>query len=237
MPMANIDSMASVVIVGATRGTGRALAGEYASRGARVIVTGRSEQNARQAAAEIEGDVRGLRLDLSRPHEIAEALNGVGEVERLALVGIQRDINTIAAYDVTRAIDLAITKVVGYLTVVSALRERFTDDAAILLFGGMAKDHPYPGSTTLTAANAAVVGQVRTLCTELAPIRVNAIHPSAIGDSPFWLDNPDALELSRAQTLTGVSGRTGDVVEGCLFLLENPFANGVNLHLDGGRRS
>lgn len=227
----------SVVVVGATRGTGRALAAAYASRGARVVLTGRSEQGAQRAAAEIGGETSGLRLDLSRPHEVAEALRGVGRVDRLALVGMQRDINTIAAYDVSRAIDLAVTKIVGYMTVVSVLRERLASDASILLFGGMAKDHPYPGSTTLSAANAAVVGQVRTLCTELAPVRVNAIHPSAIGDSPFWLENPDALELSRRQTLTAISGLTSDVVQGCLFLLENPFANGVNLHMDGGRRS
>jgi len=229
--------MSSVLIVGATRGAGRALATAYASRGARVVLTGRSEDGAHRVAAEIGGETSGLRLDLSRPHEAAEALREVGTVDRLALVGMQRDVNTIAAYDVTRAIDLVVTKIVGYLTVVSVLRERLAENASILLFGGMAKDHPYPGSTTLTAANAAVVGQVRTLSAELAPIRVNAIHPSAIGDSPFWLENPDALELSRRQTLTGASGRTKDVVEGCFFLLENPFANGVNLHMDGGRRA
>ena len=33
--------------------------------------------------------------------------------------------------------------------------------------------------------NGGVLGMVRTLATELAPIRVNGIHPGVIGDSPY----------------------------------------------------
>ena len=38
----------------------------------------------------------------------------------------------------------------------------------IVLFGGLAKKRPYPGSTTVTTVNGGVVGMVRTLATELA---------------------------------------------------------------------
>jgi NAD(P)-dependent dehydrogenase (short-subunit alcohol dehydrogenase family) len=227
--------MKSVLIIGATQATGFLLAVEYARRGDRVVVTGRSAERAEKAAAGIDGDVTGIALNLSQPEEIAGALKDIGEVDRLAIVGMQRDGNTLAEYDVTRGMDLAITKVVGYTTVVATLRERLTRDASVLLFGGMAKDHPYRGSTTLTAVNAAIVGQVRTLSVEMSPVRVNAIHPGVIGDSPFWQGKDAILENNRRQTLTQKLGTMKDIVDGSVFLLENAFANGINLSLDGGR--
>jgi len=227
--------MKSVLIIGATQATGFLLAVEYARRGDRVVVTGRSAERAEKAAAGIDGDVTGIALNLSQPEEIAGALKDIGEVDRLAIVGMQRDGNTLAEYDVTRGMDLAITKVVGYTTVVATLRERLTRDASVLLFGGMAKDYPYRGSTTLTAVNAAIVGQVRTLSVEMSPVRVNAIHPGVIGDSPFWQGKDAILENNRRQTLTQKLGTMKDIVDGSVFLLENAFANGINLSLDGGR--
>lgn len=115
------------------------------------------------------------------------------------------------------------------------LRSRIDPDGSVLLFGGISKDVPYPGSTTMTAVNAGVVGLVATFAAELAPVRVNAIHPGAVGDSPFWLGKEAILEAAKARTLTGRLPTMQDIVDGCLFLLGNPAANGINLNLDGGR--
>ena len=49
---------------------------------------------------------------------------------------------------------------------------------------------PYPGSTTVSSINGGVEGMTVTLALELAPIRVNALHPGIIGDSPFWAGKP-----------------------------------------------
>ncbi len=43
--------MSTVVVVGATQGTGRALAAEYARRGADVFITGRTQERATTVAA------------------------------------------------------------------------------------------------------------------------------------------------------------------------------------------
>ena len=44
-------------------------------------------------------------------------------------------------------------KLVGYTTTVHALIDRFSEDSSVVLFGGRAKDRPYPGSTTVTTVN------------------------------------------------------------------------------------
>ena len=111
--------------------------------------------------------------------------------------------NTVADYDIARAIRLVTLKLVGYTEVVHALRDRLTDDAAIVLFGGMAKERPYPGSTTVTTVNGGVVGLTRTLVEELKPLRVNAIHPGVVGDSPYWAEKPAAVAKYTSETPTG----------------------------------
>ncbi|RKE10593.1 NAD(P)-dependent dehydrogenase (short-subunit alcohol dehydrogenase family) [Catellatospora citrea] len=228
-----------ILVVGATQGIGHALAGEYARRGNEVIITGRTAERATAEAArldaETEGFVSGLALDLSRPDSVADALSTVGRVDRLAVAGMIRDNNTVASFGVPEAVTLATTKIVGYAAVAAVLKDRLTPDAAVLLFGGMAKDRPYPGSTVLSTVNAAMVGLVRTLSVELAPVRVNSIHPGAVADSPAWVDKQAALEPARKISLTGALPTVQDIVDGCLFLLENAAANGVNLTLDAGQ--
>ena len=57
--------------------------------------------------------------------------------------------------------------------------DRLTDDASVLLFGGMAKERPYPGSTTVTTVNGGVVGLTRTLVEELKPLAGELDPPRA----------------------------------------------------------
>jgi NAD(P)-dependent dehydrogenase (short-subunit alcohol dehydrogenase family) len=224
----------STVVVGGTSGLGLEIVKHYASHGREVVLSGRSAERAKEVAASVGGKVRGVALDLARPHQLAEALADVGEVERLVLAAIDRDHNTVADYQLARAEYLVTLKLIGYTEVVHALVPRLTADSSILLFGGQAARRPYPGSTTVTTVNAGVTGMVNTLVVELAPIRVNAIHPGIVGDSPYWAGKAEALEATRKRTPSGRLVTMGDVVEAATFLLENRGVNGVNLAVDGG---
>jgi NAD(P)-dependent dehydrogenase (short-subunit alcohol dehydrogenase family) len=151
------------------------------------------------------------------------------------LAAVERDQNSVRTYDVGRAIKLLTLKVVGYTAVVHVLAPRFSATASIVVLGGMARDWPYPGSTTITMANGAVTSMVRTLAVELAPVRVNAIHPGAVGDSPAVKAMPSVMiEGIRTRTPTGRLATMGDVAAATLLLLDNPGINGVNLPVDGG---
>ncbi|PRY37997.1 SDR family NAD(P)-dependent oxidoreductase [Umezawaea tangerina] len=226
--------MSNVVVIGGTAGLGRELAAHYAGLGHSVVLSGRDAERAEKVAAEVGGRTRGIALDLTRPHELVDALADLGQVDRLVLVAIERDLNTIGEYDVAKAVGLVTLKLVGYTTVVHALAGRFTPESSVLLYGGMAKDRPYPGSTNTTIVNAGVVGMVKTMLHELKPVRVNAIHPGAVGDSPFWKDKHGALDAARAQTPTGRLVTMAEVVEASVLLLENRALNGVDLVVDGG---
>ena len=225
----------SVVVVGGTRGLGREVAQHYADAGREVVVTGREAAACGQCAAEIGGKTRGLAFDLAEPHAIAESLADVGDVQYLVLVAIDRDANSVREYDIDAAIRLVTLKLVGYTEVIHALQPRFTDDASVLIFGGLARDRPYPGSTTVTTVNGGVTGLVRTLVIELAPTRVNALHPAIVGDSPQWVNMPpERRDALVSRTPIGRLVTMAEVVEASRFLLENAAINGINLPIDGG---
>ena len=224
----------SVVVVGGTRAMGLEIVRHYARAGRDVVLTGQTPENVANAVAEVGGKTRGITFDLAQPETIAGALADVGPVSRLALVAIDRDDNSTADYSIERAIRLVTLKLVGFTTVVSVLRGRLTDDASLVLFGGMAKERPYPGSTTVTTVNAGVVGLARTLVEELKPVRVNSIHPGVVGDSPYWAEKPAAIAHYTSQTPIGRLARMDEVVGAVVFLFENTAVNGVELIVDGG---
>jgi NAD(P)-dependent dehydrogenase (short-subunit alcohol dehydrogenase family) len=226
----------AVVIIGGTSGIGLRLAETFAARGTNVVITGRDLDRCAERAAAIEGpgSVAPIALDLAEPERIGPALAAVGPVARLVLAAIERDYNSVREYDVARAIRLVTLKLVGYTEVVHALAPRLAREGSILLFGGQALRRPYPGSTTVTTVNGGVTGLVRTLALQLAPIRVNAIHPGIVGDSPEWSEKRDAVERTAARTPIGRTVTMDEIVQASIFLLENGGVNGQNLEVDGG---
>jgi NAD(P)-dependent dehydrogenase (short-subunit alcohol dehydrogenase family) len=227
--------VSTVMVVGGTSGLGREIAKHYADAGHDVVISGRDAERAKAIAGSLGERVVGVGLELAAPEQIAGALAGIGTVDALVLAAIDRDQNNIAEYDIAQAMHLVTLKLVGYTAVVHALRPRFSERAAILMFGGQARVRPYPGSTTISTVNAGVVGMVRTLAIELAPVRVNSIHPGIVSDSPFWEGKPaQVLEAFRSGTLTGRLAEMDDIVSAAVFLLENPSINDVNLVVDGG---
>jgi NAD(P)-dependent dehydrogenase (short-subunit alcohol dehydrogenase family) len=225
---------ASLLIVSGTHGIGKEIARHYAEQGWSVALTGRDGSHAKSAAAEVGGDTRGIALDLSEPEQIADALTEVDAVDHVILSAIARDLNYVAEYDIAKARYLAIMKLIGYTAVVSALTDRLPEEASIVLFGGRAKDRPYPGSLTVSTVNGGISGLMRAMAVQLAPRRVNAIHPGIVGDSPYWEENQGFTEKVREATPTGRNVTIADIVDGVDFLMRNQSVNGIDLYIDGG---
>jgi NAD(P)-dependent dehydrogenase (short-subunit alcohol dehydrogenase family) len=231
---AHVSNPRTTVIVGGTAGIGRRLAQKLADRGDHVVIGGRDAARARAVAAEIGGATRGIGFDLADPASIAPALADVARVDHVVLTAIERDVNSVRDFDIERARRLATIKLVGYVETVHALAPRIAPDGSVVLYGGQARERPYPGSTTVTSVNGAVTSMVRTLALELAPVRVNAIHPGVVGDSPAWAGKAQFLAPTIERTPTRRLATMDDCVGATLFLMENAAVNGINLVVDGG---
>ncbi|WP_335935022.1 SDR family NAD(P)-dependent oxidoreductase [Streptomyces sp. PTD5-9] len=220
------------VVVGGSSGLGRAVAQRLADRGDTLVVTSRSRERAAAVAGEIGGGARGLPLDLARPETSADALATVREVDHLVISAIEQSVNSLDHFSITDAVRTVTVKLVAYAETVRALRDRLAPGASVVLFGGLAKLRPYPGSTMVTTANGGVSGLVRTLAVELAPCRVNAIHPGALGDSPKWSGAPDHPHVAR--TPIGRLVTTAEVVDATECLPRDTGVNAQDLFVDGG---
>ena len=204
---------------------------------AALVRASRSAETARSVAAEV--GARGIALDVSEPEQVADQLADVGQLDGLVLAAIERDANSIREYDIARARRLVTLKLVGYSATVHALLDRLPEsvDTGIVLFGGRAKDAPYPGSITVSTINGGVDGLMNALALELAPIRVNSLHPGIIGDSPFWASKPEGVVSGyESRTPGGKLATVMDVVDATKFLLFNRGVSAHSLNVDRGWR-
>jgi len=229
----------TIVIIGGTSGIGLEIAKDALARGEKVVLTGRDAANTQAIAASLGDGATGLAVDISEPSSIAASLADVGQINGLVLAAIERDANTVRDYDIARAVRLVTLKLVGYTETIHTLIDRMEPsvDTGIVLFGGRAKDAPYPGSTTVSTINGGVEGLVTTLALELAPVRVNAVHPGIIGNSPFWASKPEGvLDGYESRTPGGKLATMEDVVGATRFLLDNRGVSATNLYVDRGWR-
>jgi NAD(P)-dependent dehydrogenase (short-subunit alcohol dehydrogenase family) len=232
--MSAATSKPSVVVIGGTGGIGFAIAKFYADKGGKVVITGRDLQRTQATAAEIGKNVRGVALDVAEPETAERALADIEHVDHLALVAVERDYNSARDYDIARARRIVTMKLIGYTEVAHTLFPRMGAGASAVLFGGLASERPYPGSTSVTTVNGAVSSLIRTLAVELAPVRFNAIHPGIISDTPAWADKKEAIANIEKRTPGGRLATTEDVVGAVDFLFVNRGVNGINLVIDGG---
>ena len=171
----------TIAVIGGTSGIGLEIAKTVVARGDNVILTGRDPERTAEIAASIGPGATGLALDISEPETIVEALKPVGQIHGLVLAAIERDANSVREYNIARARRLVTLKLVGYTEVVHTLLDRLEPsvDTGIVLFGGRAKDAPYPGSTTVATINGGVEGLTRI------PPQSRFLYVAAPADDPF----------------------------------------------------
>jgi NAD(P)-dependent dehydrogenase (short-subunit alcohol dehydrogenase family) len=230
-----------VVVVGGTSGIGLALARAAHRLGCKLTVTGRSAERVAETAKSVGHDVIGRHLDLDDAGSIVAALKEGPSVDHLVLLPLYQVATTVKDFNIGEANKLLHIKLTGYLKAVSTVLPRLKPKSSIVLFGGLAKERPYPTSTMVTVANAGIVGVMKTLAVELAPIRVNSVSPGLVGDSPKWDaivkkgENP-IVNAMTSRTPTRRLAAMDDIIHAVFFLLDNSSVNGVDLAVDGGIR-
>lgn len=182
----------TALVTGSTRGIGKATAYRLSEAGAKVVVTGRSEDRAREVAKEISdstgNEVFSVALDIGSKESIEEALKRVNEevggVDILVNnAGINRDTLFIRMkyedWDEIIRVNLTGTFLITQLVVKGMLKKkwgRVINMSSVVAFIGNV------GQANYSAAKAGLVGFTKTLAKELAPrnITVNAIAPGFI---------------------------------------------------------
>ncbi|RLJ70386.1 3-oxoacyl-[acyl-carrier-protein] reductase [Hydrogenivirga caldilitoris] len=236
------------LVTGSTRGIGKATAYKLAEAGATVIVTGRSEDRAKEVAKEIAGNTKantyGVGLDIGSKESIEEALRKineeVGSVDILVNnAGVNRDTLFIRMkyedWDEIIRVNLTGTFLVTQLVVKGMLKKRWgrvINMSSVVAFIGNV------GQANYSAAKAGLVGFTKTLAKELAPrnITVNAIAPGFI-ETDMTENLPEEIKQGfLSQIPMNRFGTAEDVANVVLFIASDlsSYMTGEVIHVNGG---
>ena len=229
-----------ILITGASRGIGAAIARELAAPG-RVLVLNylQSEAGARAVAAEVEargaaaevvqGDVRS-EADLRR---LAEAGGELSVLVHNAAVG------ALKPYDKIRAAqwDLTLESSLRPFWLLSKLC-RYAPGASVIGLSSLGSRRYTPGYAAMGAAKAGMEALTRQLAVEMAPIRVNTVCAGLIEtDALRYLPEAEAMVRETAAfTPLGRVGTPEDVAlaVGLLVSPQARWINGQVVVVDGG---
>ena len=235
----------TVVVTGASRGLGRAIACAFAAEGARVIVGYlRAEDEAVRTVSLLGGRGESLRFDVTRPDEVHAAFTEVhhrhGRVDVLVNnAGSSRD-GPVALLgpDEWREV-LAVNLDGAFLCTRAVLPPMLhARRGAIVNVASIAGVRANPGQANYAASKGGLLAFSRTLAAEIAPrgIRVNAVVPGLIDAGMVQHMDHRLLERAKARIPMGRLGQAEDVARAVLFLASDDasYVAGCELPVDGG---
>ena len=245
-----------VLVVGGTSGIGLSAAQALAGAGARVVVTGRSQEKIDSALAQIGDGVRGIAGDAADPASADAAVAlGVGEFGRLDALyhvagGSGRSQGDGALHEVSDGgIDYTIDLNLKSLIYANraAVRQFLAQGSGgvILNMGSVLGFSPSPeffASHVYAATKSAAIGFTKSIAAYYAKdgIRANLIAPALV-ESPMSeraSGNTDIMDFIRKkQPLDGGrNGKPQDLDAAALFFLsdDSRFVTGQVLAVDGG---
>ncbi|MEO4042784.1 SDR family oxidoreductase [Hoeflea sp. CAU 1731] len=238
-----------VVITGGTSGIGLATARAFAAEGAAVFITGRRKEALDAAVRSIDGNVTGVRGDMSDLADIDRLYDAVQQAHAQIDVlfanaggGDFAPLGAITEEHFQRTFD---TNVKGVLFTVQKALPMLRDGASVILTGSTTGSAGTANFSVYSATKAAVRNFARSWILDLKDrgIRVNVVSPGltdTAGLTELFGGGADAEETKRQ--LAGLNpasriGRPEEIASAVLFLAsgESSFVNGVEFFVDGGQ--
>ena len=245
----------AILVTGASRGIGAAIAKAFAAEGGIVIVNYRTNEAGAEAVAaecrKLGGEALAIAADVTSPEAVAAMATRIAEeVGRLDVVVN----NAFAPYrfnpdnrarfwetpweSYEQQFEGAVKAAYTVSRAMLPLLQRRSGGAIVNLASDLVTrpSIPYHDYTT---AKAALVGFSRNLAAELGPlgIRVNCVAPGLVYPTQASADTPEEVrEMLIAQTPLRRIATPEDVAGPVLFLASDwsRFVTGQVLHIDGG---
>lgn len=233
----------TVIVTGAAKGIGRAIATAFSSEGAFVIIADIDETECKRLMKMITD--RGesalfIHTDVSDPVSIADMVEKAayrsGTIDILINNAGISEFRPFYEPDVSKWDRVLHTNLrSAYLcSQEAAKRMRYSGGGAIINIASTRALMSEPGSEAYAASKGGLLALTHAMAASLADdrITVNAI-------SPGWVHTGNIKDLRKTDHMQHLSRRVGkpeDISRACLFLChpENNFITGENLIIDGG---
>ncbi len=235
-----------VLVTGASRGIGKAIAARFAEQGAFVIGTGTTENSAEQISKELADNGysgTGLILNISDKSSLEEFNNNLKELDAPNILinnaGITRD-NLLMRMKDDEWEDVINTNLTGMYRVTklclrAMMKARYGRIINITSVVGLSGN---PGQTNYSATKAGMIGFTRSLAREVGSrgVTVNAVAPGFIETDMTNELTEDVRESILNQITLGRLGQAEEVAAVTEFLASDDAAyiTGQTLSVNGG---
>jgi gluconate 5-dehydrogenase len=235
-----------VLVSGGSRGIGRAIAGGFAERGAKVVITGRDNDTLTQAAKEIGGATTGLVCDVAKSSEIESLVSRVladfGRIDTLVNVaGVNRRKPALDVTEDDYDFILDINLKGAFLLSQAAGRHMVQRGSGCQInIASLNTDRPLRDVLPYAMSKAGIAHMTRGLALEWGPsgVRVNGIAPGFIlTDLTQKLWSDETMQAwGNANTPQQRLGVPNDMIGAAIFLASPAaaFMTGQTLYVDGG---
>ena len=236
------------LVTGGTSGIGLETARQFLAEGARVMVTGSSDESLAEARRQLGGDALfsktdagDLQAQVKLARQVRDAFGQLDVAFINAGIGVFMPLEAWdeAAFDRSMAVNFK-----GPFFLLQALLGTFANPASVILNGSVNAHLGMPASSVYSATKAGLISLARTLSGELVArgIRFNTVSPGTV-TTPIYskLGLPaDALQQMK-DGLTAVIplhrfGSPVEIAKAVVFLAsdESTYAVGSEFILDGG---
>ena len=238
-----------VLVSGAGRGLGEAIAGHLAGLGAVVAVCDIDEANARAVAERIiaaggnavafGGDLGRRQVFLDTAAAFARAYGPIDALINNASYLVYEPIEQVTEETLDRMLASGLKAVFWGVQAYLAHRDPAAEKGWIINYSSPVAYRGRPNTGAYTAIKGAVAALTKVLAGELGPrgIRVNAIAPGSVPTpaTAGFVSAEDYEQRARGIPLRR-NGRPEDVAKAVAFLLgdDADFINGAMLAIDGG---
>ncbi|MBQ1017612.1 SDR family oxidoreductase [Micromonospora sp. D93] len=237
----------TALITGGGRGVGASVARLFATAGARLALTGRSEESLRKVADSLQDGAVIIPSDLSRDGETERLFDAT--LARLGQLDIL--VNNVGALNFTQsqklteaeADDLWRLNARSPLILAGRAAEHMASrggGSIVNLSSVIGSERAIANQTLYGATKAAVDGMTLAMAAEWGPkgVRVNAVRPAVTNtdmSAPIFAD-PEWKKTLTAQYALGRLGEPEDIAQAVLFFASpaSSFVTGQLLSVDGG---
>jgi NAD(P)-dependent dehydrogenase (short-subunit alcohol dehydrogenase family) len=228
-----------VVVLGGSSGIGLAAAQLAAAQGAKVVIASSSAERVQKAVASIGREVQGHAVDFSDERAMAAFFSKLGPFDHLVFTaGDSLHLHDLASTDLQQARHAFELRYWAALAAVKYGSPHIRQGGSVVLTTGIAGQRPHKGWVIAASVCGTIEALTRALAIELAPIRINAVSPGVVRTN-LWQNmgakERDELFESVGKSLpVGRVGEASDIAQAYLFLMQEGFATGQTIVVDGG---